>query len=147
MSDVEVRRLAVSEEYKLAAIHSLTHSMQGCDERWAARRETGLDDRRLAIALAYEFGIMVGRGHPHGTDDITGHGGTGYMLEIGRDGDGNRIPEGAEPEARPKVVITRWPDGNRIREDATISGRELLTLARRVLDIHAPGQPVQGALL
>jgi len=90
-----------------------SHSIANARERWDKRRARGLTDQELKEAIAYEFVVRGGSSGPR-QRSIMYNGGSNPVLEIEK-----QLPIG-------KVI----------------KGKDLLTLARKVLAIPTPNEAV-----
>ncbi len=91
------------------------HSTCGAEDRWAERRARGLTDAELREAIGYEYGLSGGSSGPEGAYSY--HGGANPGFGFGS-----------------MVYAPQWKrPGERY-----VRGRELLRLAREVLQIGEP---------
>jgi len=101
------------------ALHLSTHAMQNAADRWAERRERGLDDDKLTEAIKFEFGLMHDAG-------LRKHDRWRYQ---------------AQGEFQPKLSV--YPGFNSRDAGAPIYGPALLKEVRALLQIPHPSGELQ----
>lgn len=92
------------------ALHRARHSMSRANERWEARRASGLDDADLREAIAKEFGEWTGGSH-----------GPGWLVTTG-----------------PKLWSGNAGDGQGRRRKPDLQGKALVAAVRELLGIPMP---------
>jgi len=86
------------------------HSFSDAKSRWQQRRDLGLGDAELQLAIAYEFGI-------EGSAAMSG---LWYSYKGGQN---------------PKFILEQWPDMPFDQKQIVMHGRQLINSVRQLLNI------------